>query len=43
MLTAGVSYNIHCNFTDYGSALESWALYKTIEWLTSDAGQIIGY
>lgn len=26
-----VSYNIHCNFTNYGSALQSWALCKTIE------------
>ena len=34
MKTIGVvSYNIHCNFTNYGSALQSWALCKTIEWL----------
>lgn len=26
-----VSYNIHCNFTNYGSALQSWALCQTIE------------
>ncbi len=25
-----VSYNIHCNFTNYGSALQSWALKETI-------------
>lgn len=25
-----VSYNIHCNFTNYGSALQSWALHQTI-------------
>lgn len=25
-----VSYNIHCNFTNYGSALQSWALYTAI-------------
>lgn len=32
MKTLGVvSYNIHCNFTNYGSALQSWALCKTIE------------
>ena len=32
MKTVGVvSYNIHCNFTNYGSALQSWALCKTIE------------
>lgn len=26
-----VSYNIHCNFTNYGSALQSWALSQTIK------------
>ena len=26
-----VSYNIYCNFTNYGSALQSWALYNTIK------------
>lgn len=26
-----VSYNIHCNFTDYGSALESLAFSRTLE------------
>ena len=32
MKTIGiVSYNIHCNFTNYGSALQSWALCRTIE------------
>jgi len=25
-----VSYNIHCNFTNYGSALQSWALSQSI-------------
>ena len=25
-----VSYNIHCNFTNYGSALQSWALKEAI-------------
>lgn len=25
-----VSYNIYCNFTNYGSALQSWALYTTL-------------
>ena len=25
-----VSYNIYCNFTNYGSALQSWALHETI-------------
>ena len=26
-----VSYNIYCNFTNYGSALQSWALYQSIK------------
>ena len=26
-----VSYNINCNFTNYGSALQSWALNRSIE------------
>lgn len=26
-----VSYNIYCNFTNYGSALQSWALYTSIK------------
>ena len=25
-----VSYNINCNFTNYGSALQSWALSQMI-------------
>lgn len=25
-----VSYNIYCNFTNYGSALQSWSLHKAI-------------
>lgn len=25
-----VSYNMYCNFTNYGSALQSWALCQTI-------------
>ncbi len=25
-----VSYNIYCNFTNYGSALQTWALHQTI-------------
>ena len=28
---AVVSYNIHCNFTNYGSALQSWAMCRAIE------------
>lgn len=31
MLSFGVvSYNIHCNFTNYGSALQSWSLCRMI-------------
>lgn len=25
-----ISYNIYCNFTNYGSALQTWALHQTI-------------
>ena len=25
-----VSYNIYCNFTNYGSALQSWALTQAV-------------
>ena len=25
-----VSYNIHCNFTNYGSALQTWALNSEV-------------
>lgn len=28
---AQISYNIHCNFTNYGSALQSWALTQAIK------------
>ncbi|MBP3255302.1 MAG: polysaccharide pyruvyl transferase family protein [Clostridia bacterium] len=31
-----VSYNIYANFTNYGSALQSWALSQTIDNLGSD-------
>lgn len=34
MKTLGIiSYNIHCNFTNYGSALQSWALNQVVEQL----------
>ena len=26
-----ISYNIYCNFTNYGSALQSWALHQAIK------------
>ena len=31
-----VSYNINCNFTNYGSALQSWALSESIKKLGQD-------
>ena len=33
-----VSYNIYCNFTNYGSALQSWALCQSIKKI---AGNIV--
>ena len=33
-----VSYNNYCNFTNYGSALQSWALCQSI---TNIAGNIV--
>lgn len=33
-----VSYNINCNFTNYGSALQSWALSQTIDKLGEEFG-----
>ena len=37
-----VSYNIHCNFTNYGSALQSWALKEAINKLGYNA-KLIDY
>lgn len=34
-----VSYNIYCNFTNYGSALQSWALSQAINKLGEDKWQ----
>jgi len=31
-----ISYNIHCNFTNYGSALQTWALNQIIKKLNYD-------
>lgn len=31
-----VSYNIYCNFTNYGSALQSWALFNTINRISNN-------
>ena len=33
-----VSYNINCNFTNYGSALQSWALSQAIDRIGKDLG-----
>lgn len=33
-----VSYNINCNFTNYGSALQSWALSQAIDNIGKDLG-----
>lgn len=33
-----VSYNINCNFTNYGSALQSWALSQSIDMLGKEFG-----
>lgn len=33
-----VSYNINCNFTNYGSALQSWALSQIIDKIGSEFG-----
>lgn len=33
-----VSYNINCNFTNYGSALQSWALSRSIDRI----GEVLG-
>lgn len=33
-----VSYNINCNFTNYGSALQSWALSQMIDKIGSEFG-----
>ena len=33
-----VSYNINCNFTNYGSALQSWALSQSIDRIGAEFG-----
>jgi hypothetical protein len=33
-----VSYNINCNFTNYGSALQSWALCQSIDTIGKEFG-----
>ncbi len=37
-----ISYNIHCNFTNYGSALQSWAMKESINKLGHHA-KLIDY
>ena len=32
-----ISYNIYCNFTNYGSALQTWALHQAIKRLAGDS------
>lgn len=34
-----VSYNIYCNFTNYGSALQTWALHQAIKKTAGDSIQ----
>ncbi len=34
-----ISYNIHCNFTNYGSALQTWALHQAINRIGASAGE----
>lgn len=36
-----VSYNIHCNFTNYGSALQSWALQQSVDRLGNGRWQSV--
>lgn len=38
-----ISYNIHCNFTNYGSALQSWALHQAITSLGGYVPKLIDY
>lgn len=36
-----VSYNMYCNFTNYGSALQSWAMQKAINQLGKDRWEAV--
>lgn len=38
-----ISYNIYCNFTNYGSALQSWALSKSIGRVSNCHAVLIDY
>lgn len=36
-----ISYNIYCNFTNYGSALQSWALQQAVDRLSAGRWQAV--
>ena len=38
-----VSYNIYCNFTNYGSALQTWALHQSVKKYTDCEPVLIDY
>ncbi len=38
-----ISYNIYCNFTNYGSALQSWALSKVIDRIQNCHAVLVDY
>lgn len=38
-----ISYNIYCNFTNYGSALQSWALSQAINKIPNCKSMLIDY
>jgi len=38
-----VSYNIYCNFTNYGSALQTWALHQAIIKYTGNTPVLVDY
>lgn len=38
-----ISYNIYCNFTNYGSALQSWALSKAIDRVPNCHAVLVDY
>lgn len=38
-----ISYNIYCNFTNYGSVLQTWALHQSIKKYTGNVPVLIDY
>lgn len=42
-LLGTISYNIYCNFTNYGSALQTWALHQAIKRYTDKQPILIDY